>query len=158
MYCINCGSQTPDNSKFCLHCGAKISLTEPTAEPRPALDWEYKDFVYPFPPRYTWAQIGSGAYSEAGAKIEFWQDNQQEIRLELQKWLDKGWEPVGEVGPAGMKIRTFRDAKYGFFGWLFIIMLSLMMFFLPLLFIWNLYAEPTEFRVTLRAPKGTPVP
>lgn len=30
MYCIECGAQIPDNSKFCSHCGKKQSESEPT--------------------------------------------------------------------------------------------------------------------------------
>ena len=30
MYCINCGAQIPDNSKFCPHCGKKQIEGEPT--------------------------------------------------------------------------------------------------------------------------------
>jgi hypothetical protein len=37
MYCIECGAQIPDNSKFCSHCGKKqdegqLSLKEDLAE------------------------------------------------------------------------------------------------------------------------------
>jgi len=154
MYCPSCGKQTPDNSTFCLHCGTQISSPGVAPALRVVTEWEHKDFVYPFKPGGLWAKIGSGAYTEAGAKVEFWQNYQQEIRLELQKWLDEGWEPVGEIGPASMKIRTYTSAKYGAFAWLFIITLSIFTVFLPLLFIWSTYAEATEFRVTMRRPKG----
>jgi Fe2+ transport system protein B len=30
MYCIECGAQIPDNSKFCPHCGKKQTESEPT--------------------------------------------------------------------------------------------------------------------------------
>lgn len=30
MYCIDCGAQIPDNSKFCPHCGKKQFEGEPT--------------------------------------------------------------------------------------------------------------------------------
>jgi len=30
MYCIECGAQIPDNSKFCPHCGKKQTEAEPT--------------------------------------------------------------------------------------------------------------------------------
>jgi hypothetical protein len=35
-----------------------------------------------------WAKLGSGAYSEAGAKLEFWQNEQRVMSTKLQKWLD----------------------------------------------------------------------
>lgn len=30
MYCIECGAQIPDNSKFCSHCGQKQTEGEPS--------------------------------------------------------------------------------------------------------------------------------
>lgn len=30
MYCIECGAQIPDNSKFCSHCGHKQTEAEPS--------------------------------------------------------------------------------------------------------------------------------
>lgn len=30
MYCIECGAQIPDNSKFCSHCGQKQTEAEPS--------------------------------------------------------------------------------------------------------------------------------
>jgi hypothetical protein len=30
MYCIECGAQIPDNSKFCSHCGHKQTEGEPS--------------------------------------------------------------------------------------------------------------------------------
>lgn len=30
MYCIDCGAQIPDNSKFCPHCGKKQTEGEPS--------------------------------------------------------------------------------------------------------------------------------
>lgn len=28
MFCINCGSELPDNAKFCLQCGTKVGVTK----------------------------------------------------------------------------------------------------------------------------------
>lgn len=32
MYCIECGAQIPENSKFCSHCGQKQTEGEPSAK------------------------------------------------------------------------------------------------------------------------------
>ena len=32
MYCIECGAQIPENSKFCSHCGQKQIEGEPSAK------------------------------------------------------------------------------------------------------------------------------
>lgn len=37
MYCINCGKELPENSKFCNHCGAlqdKTAFTQPLEQPK----------------------------------------------------------------------------------------------------------------------------
>ncbi len=36
MYCIDCGSQIPDNSKFCSHCGKPQNESEPTIKEKVA--------------------------------------------------------------------------------------------------------------------------
>ena len=125
----------------------------PAAAPaaRRAAGWEYKEFVYTFPPKSGWAVVERGGYSEAGAKLEFWQMMQQEIWNELQEWLDEGWEPVGEVGPAGITVRYYRKFHYTAVGWVFIIVFAVWTFGLLLLFLTRTqFAEPVEFRVRMR--------
>ncbi len=36
MYCIECGAQIPDNSKFCSHCGKPQNETEPSTKEKVA--------------------------------------------------------------------------------------------------------------------------
>tara|TARA_B100000767_G_C19707167_1_gene511067 strand:+ start:97 stop:516 length:420 start_codon:yes stop_codon:yes gene_type:complete len=36
MYCIECGAQIPENSKFCSHCGQKQTEAEPSVKERVA--------------------------------------------------------------------------------------------------------------------------
>lgn len=36
MYCIECGAQIPDNSKFCSHCGHKQTEGEPSIKEKVA--------------------------------------------------------------------------------------------------------------------------
>jgi len=36
MYCIECGAQIPDNSKFCSHCGHKQTEGEPSLKEKVA--------------------------------------------------------------------------------------------------------------------------
>ncbi|MDR1408802.1 MAG: zinc-ribbon domain-containing protein [Oscillospiraceae bacterium] len=35
MYCPNCGAQSPDNSVFCLSCGAQLTAAPQAAQPAP---------------------------------------------------------------------------------------------------------------------------
>ena len=72
-FCPSCGKQVPEGSAFCPHCGSRIptTITSTVTSPSLATEWEYEDFVYQFPPpgQGMWAKLGSGAYSEAGAKL-----------------------------------------------------------------------------------------
>jgi len=154
MYCPSCGKQIADESVFCQHCGNRISApVAVSVSSKKPVQWEYRDFTWNFTPGAIWCKVGSGAYSEAGARLEFWEAYQQYILPELQKWRDQGWQPVGEVGPASIQIRTYTGAKYGAIAWIFIFFISAMMLLLPLLFIWGQYAEPVQFRVQMRRPK-----
>ncbi|CAG0980591.1 hypothetical protein ANRL3_02106 [Anaerolineae bacterium] len=152
MFCPSCGKQISDKGAYCLHCGARILTAIDTVNVPDRTDWVYKDFVHRFPAGKTWVRIGSDAYTETEAKLEFWQNAQQEIRLEIQTWLDEDWKPVGEIGPASVCIRTYWGAKLSLFGWLVVLIITIPLFGLPLLAIWHTYAEPTEFRVTMRCP------
>jgi len=105
MYCQFCGKQIADNSVYCQYCGKSLKLEGPSPL---ATEWVSRDFIFSFPVDATWCRIGVGAYTEAGAKLEFWQEFQQAIRVELQKWVDEGWEPISEIGPAGINITYLR--------------------------------------------------
>ena len=43
--------------------------------------------------------------SEVDARLHFWQKYQLQIRSELQRWIDAGWEPITEVGPASIILK-----------------------------------------------------
>ncbi len=157
MRCPSCGKDTPAGT-FCLHCGAHIASA--VGAPRAPADWEYKDFVYDFPPpgRGMWARIGAGAYSEAGAKLEFWQNYQRDIHAELQKWLDDGWEPVGPVDSGCIEIRTSRSHRdKGCSYWTWVLIISLFTWGLALLFAlffgMSTIAEPVRCVIPMRRPK-----
>lgn len=117
--------------------------------------FEYKNFVYSFQ-RGAWATVGQGAYSEAGARLEFWHMSQSDILPELQKELDEGWEPLSEVGPGGIALRSFRAFNYSAFGWIMIFLgilatWGLLLFVLP--FMRSTCVEPVEFKLSMRRRK-----
>lgn len=126
------------------------------------MEWEYKDFVYKFPPpdKGLWVAThayGGEGFTPAGAKVHFYQEYQREIRAELQKWLDEGWQPIGEVGPAAIEIRTrwsHRDktARYWLLYLLFSIPTAGVLMLFALLNVTEI-AEPTQFVVQMRRPK-----
>jgi hypothetical protein len=160
-FCPSCGQHVPEGSAFCLHCGSRIpnTVAPAVASPTFTTEWEYEDFVYKFPPpgQGLWAKLGSGAYSEAGAKLEFWQNSQSEISIELQKWRDEGWQPVGEVGSACIEIKTsnsHRDKTAAY--WLIMLFFSIPTFglvFLIALIATSHIAEPVRFVLKIRRPK-----
>lgn len=150
MYCPSCGKQIPDKSAYCLHCGKPTGLSLPTPT---VTEWDYDIYVYSFLFSGMRARIGKGAYSESEAKLEFWQNHQDLILEELQIWYDHRWEPVGEIGPAGIKIRTFRSMGMSGGEWLLAIILGLLTLGLYFLFGWHTYATPVEFRLKMRRPK-----
>jgi len=108
MYCSSCGKQIAENSVFCQYCGRPVAGgVSPIAS-----KWVYRDFIVPFPSDFGRVYTGPGGNTETGARSEVWQRSQQAIRLELQKWLDDGWEPIGEIGPAGITIEYLGGDDY----------------------------------------------
>ena len=152
MYCFSCGKQIADESQFCMHCGKSLIVPDgiiaPTTQPTPK-EWEYKDFEYKWSP----GDIYTVQYELPTAREHFWQEYQRQIKSELQKWLDEGWEPVGEVGPASIEIREYRGIKLNPFGWLIAGFLALLTVGLALILFLQPVAEPTVFRLTMRRPK-----
>ena len=126
MYCPSCGKSVPENSKFCLHCGSSINA--PTANTNIPEEWEYCDYLR------TWKPGTGGKYklitgeNENTIRRQAWNDLQSIILPEIQQAMDKGWQPISEVG----------SAAFSFFYHT-----SLM----------SDYLEITEFRVKMRRQK-----
>ena len=130
MYCLSCGKEIPDHSKFCSYCGASTAASsEGLQEP---VEWEYESFVVKSEPRGRY-EVGQGE-TEYHAGLFFWSGHQRELLLRLQEWLDAGWEPITEVGPSAFVFtRRVRHTLFSFTG--------------------IVYLELEEFRVRLRRPK-----
>jgi len=113
-----------------------------------------KDFVYKYPPGWSWCLLsGFDSYTIPGAQRSFWNSSQAAILVALQKEINQGWKPITEVGPAAIKIRTYKSMRYDFFGWIVIFLviiasMGIALIFLP--FLGNQYAEPVECRITLQ--------
>lgn len=118
--------------------------------------WEHKDFVYKWPPRKGgWVHLGS--YTTPAARLHFWQENQAAINKKLHEWFDKGWEPLGEVGPGAIQLRYYKSLTQGSDAielvlefWLCVVTLGLAYFSLR-----NTFVEPSEFRVAMRRRKSS---
>jgi len=105
MYCPSCGKETPANSTFCIHCGKPISTS--ATQTQAVTEWEYQDYHLDFPHgKVGW--VSCEAYTEPAARLYYWQNLQEHVMPELQKWYDKGWQPISEVGPSCVEIRYFR--------------------------------------------------
>ena len=118
-----------------------------------AENWEYKEFCFPYRPGWSWYRLGMGGTTDTSARFSFWSGSQRFILPEIQKWLDEGWEPIGEIGPSAITLHYYRSlGKTG--GDLVLgVFLTLCTFGLYLLIGWNEYVEPQEFRVQMRRKK-----
>ena len=130
MYCPNCGKEILQGSRFCMHCGNSIAMVAAPEKPSAPTAWEYKCFFW------EWEKGKGGRYplgpgrNEQLAQMFFWNNAQIHILPALQKELDQGWQPVSEVGPAGLHLLS----RGGNPGWL----------------------EVRVFRVKLRRPRTSP--
>lgn len=97
MICPSCKKETPDNSRFCLNCGN--SIVNDSAKPV-VHNYEYEDFSYKMD--VTYKEIGTLRIKEI--PDDLWREYQDKILPEIRKWMDEGWEPISEVGPAGFKM------------------------------------------------------
>lgn len=111
--------------------------------------WEYQDFVFVYPKNSMWTKIGTDGYTEATSRIEFWQASQGVVLTELQKWIDQGWQPVTEVGPASIQLHTYRSLGKGCLPVSFAVLGILSSFGVGLLFL-PTFAEPFEVRIQMR--------
>ena len=112
MFCSSCGKQIPDESNFCLHCGYSFT-TKKKSKKDSETEWEYDDCVI----KWDDDDLPQGkfglALSDYQIKAMFWDWYQQDILVLYQKWLDKGWEPITEVGSSAIKIANHKPK--GFF-------------------------------------------
>lgn len=111
MYCVNCGTQLPDDANFCLKCGKpqKLRVQGQTKEPK----WETCE-IDCYVVKRTWAYSylafiaeaygPNGKYraGETSASIRNWPvgSRTETILLDglVQKLLKDRWEYVGQFG------------------------------------------------------------
>jgi hypothetical protein len=84
MFCINCGTQLPDNANFCLKCGTPQANGAQASASRP-IRWEYKDLRVPVDLRWGNGNIPDRIYSEAD----------KAVLQSLQEQSKDGWECEG---------------------------------------------------------------
>lgn len=119
--------------------------------------WAIKDFVFKFP-QGNWVYIGSsGGYTIPGAKRYYWEQIQQDILPQLQKWTDQGWKPITEIGPGAITLKQYKTWRPSFLGVIMALFFvigtyGLGLFILPFM-VGDWYADPVEFRVKFRRRK-----
>ncbi len=101
MFCPSCGKSIAEESVFCMHCGKPIS-TLSGQRPVPP-QWEYYEFHLTWEKTY-WIRCSKS--SEAEARLDYWQSYQSVIMEKLQEYLDQGWQPLTEIGPAAIQLIT----------------------------------------------------
>jgi len=102
MFCPSCGKETPENSKFCLHCGAPTNSVEKSSiGPSGSIQWEYKDYIMDPPPD---PEAIATPDMLSTARVQWWSEVRPLVMEQLQKWYEDGWQPVSSIGPDCIEI------------------------------------------------------
>ena len=116
--------------------------------------YEYTNYVWEYSPRMRELRGVELRGPEDAARLTLWQSDQYVILPDVWKWLDEGWEPVTEVGPAGYDLRSYKSYRnYGVREWIMMLVFivgSAGAGLLLLPFLRREFVEPIEFRVKLR--------
>jgi hypothetical protein len=91
-------------------------------------------------------------YNEPEARLYYWQNYQSYIFTDLQKLLDEGWQPITEIGPSCIQLRSFKSQDSLD---LFQVLLIIGTLGIPFFFGWtrSWKYELIGFQVKLRRPK-----
>ena len=84
----------------------------PPAEEK-AGEWYYQDFVHRWPPGDRPNGHFGVLISGRQVKKTFWDEYQRDILPIVQQWLDDGWQPVSEVGPAALVLDDREQSALG---------------------------------------------
>jgi len=139
-FCPSCGKLRSSGLRFCGSCGFEFDGGQgqsairqqasgtanttfaweaaPVAQRRlqRLTEWEYHTFVSEMgaqEDRLDFRLCRFNGYTDVAARLSYWQDYQKVIMPELLKWLDQGWEPIGDIGPSCIELRTFKSATTG---------------------------------------------
>lgn len=100
MFCAYCGKPIAQDGQYCPHCGKSVAPASQISASTP-IEWEFTYY------RVSWASGKGGRYpltfgrTESSVRLDNWGEDQSWILPKIQYYLDRGWVPVGEVGPGG---------------------------------------------------------
>jgi hypothetical protein len=144
----SCYSHQKSTSAF-SHNGTKIASHSATPAQKTITEWEHRDFVLEWNHKDAW--YNTSHFTDARVRAEVWVNNQAYISSELQKFIDAGWQPIGQVGPSNIELRTYKELNGGKYI-LFALVSAGIGLLLPFLF-YDTFIEPTKFCVHLRRHK-----
>ena len=126
-------------------------------------DWEYTNFTYQqWQPQDIWSSLTDlDRYTAPLARQFFWQESQDSIMAELEKWESEGWEPVEVIGPEAIKLRKSEQVEKTIdFAELVLWVSTFGVALLVRLILGNpprryTFYSPVEFRVQMRRPRDS---
>jgi hypothetical protein len=74
-------------------------------------DYASEDRYFDEVKAYGAAEINRDGLTEAEARLHFWQKHQSVLLPNFQVYIDDGWEPITELGPACLKLRPSSQRK-----------------------------------------------
>ena len=123
MYCVNCGTELPDEANFCWKCG----IAQPGASEVLAHKWEYceilaEDASFRFWARFRFSAkaVGpQGTYMAARSPETFsspdpYSSDRKHVAAcdaLVQKLVRDGWEPISEKGPRWYSYKFRRPVR-----------------------------------------------
>jgi hypothetical protein len=112
-----------------------------------------REFRFPIADPHKWACT---AGNEPASRLYWWQSMQHQILPEIRDFMDEGWQPETEFGPAGYEVRYFNPLFTPGIGCLLLILECVL---LPISLLgWLLggqrYVEPVGFCVGTRRSKN----
>lgn len=124
-------------------------------------NWEHDFFVWT-PPSGRYAILDNNN-SRLSVCQEWWQDDRISILSEIEKWYNRGWEPIGTVGPECYQVREYSKVVFermlsnptdssSILGCLVTILATIGTFGLFLLYLFlskDTYIEATSFTVQM---------
>jgi hypothetical protein len=115
-----------------------------------SVQYDYDTFIFAITCG-TWYKIsGTPAYTESSVRLQEWQSHQKDILPALQMRIDQGWEPIAEVGPASIKLKSYKKQLNPTLAVLGVILAPFTIGMTLMWLIKDTVAEPTEFSLPMR--------